>query len=229
MSLKLRCSNPECESHTNNQHLFNIKSLAVDEDRQPAEELVGIDAENFNCAFCGAEAQTTTGMRRTEILYRKGDATSPEDPSGDRMIIAHVCNDMGGFGAGFALAVARKWPQVAKDYRQLHREHGLQLGLVQMVRVHQRIVVANMVAQHGYKRSPDGVPLDYDALRKCLEGVVKAAIRNDCSIHMPRIGAGLAGGDWFRIADIIKETICDRGLRVTVYDLPKEADKWQSR
>jgi O-acetyl-ADP-ribose deacetylase (regulator of RNase III) len=168
-------------------------------------------------------------MRGTEILYRVGDATAPEDPSGGRMIICHVCNDQGGWGSGFVVALSRRWPGPEREYRELHRNYRLQLGWVQMVRVHQRIAVANMIAQHGYKRSPDGIPLDYDALRKCLDGVAQAAINNGCSIHMPRIGAGLAGGDWLKIADIVKETMCDRGLRVTVYDLPEEEGRWPKR
>jgi len=167
-------------------------------------------------------------MRGTEILYRRGDATAPEDPSGGRMIIPHVCNDVGGWGSGFVVALSRRWPEPEAAYRKLYQEHGLQLGWVQMVRVSDRVAVANMIAQHGLRPSFDGIPLDYDALRKCLDGVAQAAVNNKCSIHMPRIGAGLAGGDWFRIADIIAETMCDRGLRVTVYDLPGEEEKWRS-
>lgn len=165
-------------------------------------------------------------MRGTEILYRKGDATAPEEPSGGRMIICHVCNAQGGWGSGFVVALSRKWSGPEQEYRKLHRQYGLQLGWVQMVQVEKRIAVANMIAQHDYKRTPDGIPLDYDALRKCLDGVAQAAINNNCSIHMPRIGAGLAGGDWLRIADIIKAAMCDRGLQVTVYDLPEEEGKW---
>lgn len=168
-------------------------------------------------------------MRGTEILYRKGDATAPEDPSGDRMIICHVCNDQGGWGSGFVVALSKRWPKPEREYRKLHRDHGLQLGWVQMVQVDKRIAVANMVAQHGYRKSSAGIPLDYDALRTCLEGVAQAATNNNCSVHMPRIGAGLAGGDWLQIADIIKETLCDKGLRVTVYDLSEEESKWPSR
>lgn len=167
-------------------------------------------------------------MRGTEILYVKGDATAPEDPSGGRMIICHVSNDLGGWGSGFVLALSKRWSEPERKYRELYRDHGLQLSWVQMVQVNDRIVVANMVAQHGLRPTFDEIPLDYDALRKCLEGVAQAAVNNGCSVHMPRIGAGLAGGDWFKIADIIKETMCDRGLRVTVYDLPEEENKWRN-
>lgn len=39
------------------------------------------------------------------------------------------------------------------------------------------------------------------------------------SIHMPRIGCGLAGGKWEVIEQIIKEELIDKEIAVTVYDL----------
>jgi O-acetyl-ADP-ribose deacetylase (regulator of RNase III) len=42
-----------------------------------------------------------------EISYVKGDATSPQ--ARGIKIIGHVCNDLGGWGKGFVLAVSRRW------------------------------------------------------------------------------------------------------------------------
>ena len=36
---------------------------------------------------------------------------------------------------------------------------------------------------------------------------------------MPRIGCGLAGGDWNKVEKIINETLIDKGIEVYVYDL----------
>jgi hypothetical protein len=42
------------------------------------------------------------------------------------------------------------------------------------------------------------------------------------SIHMPRIGCGLGGGDWSVVEEAILATLVDiYGLSVTVYDLPQ--------
>ncbi|MCT2277673.1 hypothetical protein M3G91_08560 [Micromonospora chalcea] len=38
------------------------------------------------------------------------------------------------------------------------------------------------------------------------------------SVHMPRIGCGLAGGSWQRIEPLIRQALSDRGIPVTVYD-----------
>jgi hypothetical protein len=35
---------------------------------------------------------------------------------------------------------------------------------------------------------------------------------------MPRIGCGLAGGEWSKVEPLIEEHLCGAGLAVTVYD-----------
>ncbi|EGJ73150.1 hypothetical protein STTU_0361 [Streptomyces sp. Tu6071] len=44
-----------------------------------------------------------------EITYVRGDATAPRG-RGPR-VIAHVCDDRGGWGKGFVLALSRRWPE----------------------------------------------------------------------------------------------------------------------
>ena len=61
-------------------------------------------------------------------------------------------------------------------------------------------------------------PVRYEAIRKGLQRVRELAIAHKASIHMPRMGAGLAGGNWDLIAEIIESELCVHGLQVTVYD-----------
>jgi len=44
-----------------------------------------------------------------EINYVRGDATVPSVKG--VKVIAHVCNDSGGWGKGFVLALSRRWPE----------------------------------------------------------------------------------------------------------------------
>ncbi len=56
-------------------------------------------------------------MRATEIVYTTGDATAPK---GDGpKIIPHVCNDIGGWGSGFVLALSARWAAPEAAYRAL--------------------------------------------------------------------------------------------------------------
>jgi O-acetyl-ADP-ribose deacetylase (regulator of RNase III) len=167
------------------------------------------------------------------IQYVTGDATAPQKPTHERAIIAHVCNDWGGWGAGFVLALSAKSPEPERAYRAWHREkdvlpkevrklHGgvcFELGEIQLAQfVPHDVFVANMIAQT--HRSEDGIPLSYVALRHCLEKLAAIARIGSCSVHMPRIGCGLAGGEWSEVSRIIMQTLCIYNIDVKVYDLP---------
>ncbi len=148
------------------------------------------------------------------IIYVTGDATQPIG-TGPRVIV-HVCNDVGAWGKGFVLAVSKRWKAPELAFRGLRNPT---LGDVQIIAVEPSLWVANMIGQHGI-RSHNGVPpVRYDAIREALVFVASFARHRHASVHMPRIGAGLAGGDWSTIAAIIETTLVD--ISVTVYDLPR--------
>lgn len=50
------------------------------------------------------------------ITYLVGDATRPE--VGGNKIIAHICNDAGGWGKGFVLALSQVSPIPESSYRE---------------------------------------------------------------------------------------------------------------
>jgi O-acetyl-ADP-ribose deacetylase (regulator of RNase III) len=157
--------------------------------------------------------------RVTPLKVLKGDATSPQ-AKGPK-IIAHVCNDIGGWGAGFVVAVSKRWKDPERDYRQWHRERAgndFGLGAVRLVQVRPDIWVANMIGQRGIKAGSAGPPIRYEAIERCLESLADKALELEASVHMPRIGCGLAGGTWDRIEPIVVRTLCERDVEVTVYD-----------
>lgn len=155
----------------------------------------------------------------TSIRYVRGDATTP--PGEGPTIIAHVCNDIGAWGKGFVLAVSRRWAEPEAAYRAWHSagtaaEFGL--GAVQFVPVGPTTWVANMVGQHGIRATKAGPPIRYTAIAECLCRLADKAIKMGASVHMPRIGCGLAGGEWAQVEPLIQENLSDRGVTVTVYD-----------
>jgi O-acetyl-ADP-ribose deacetylase (regulator of RNase III) len=151
-----------------------------------------------------------------------GDAT---DPVGDGpRIIAHVCNNLGRWGRGFVLALSKRWAEPEQAYRRWWNQRNsthLPLGHVQLVPVAAgELWVANMIGQHGIHGSDGKPPIRYPAVRQCLEELAVQALARGASVHMPRIGCGLAGGEWSRISPLVKAALCERGVPVTVYDLP---------
>ena len=155
-----------------------------------------------------------------EITYIQGDATNPTGSEHNKVII-HVCNDIGGWGRGFVLALSRKWKQPEQSYRAWFGGHNtVSLGMVQFVPVEKNITVANMVAQHDIRTINGIPPIRYEALEECLKQVAKYAKDHNASVHLPYLmGAGLAGGEWEKIEEIIKNVLCKEDIIVVAYDI----------
>jgi len=149
------------------------------------------------------------------LTYLTGDATQPADRPA---VIAHICNDVGGWGAGFVLALSNRWPEPEAWYRKWHESgEGFDLGATQVVLVEPGLYVANMIAQHDI-RPRDGVPpIRYEALRSALADL-DDKVAPETTVHMPRIGCGLAGGTWDEVGPIVKDTLVAAGREVFVYD-----------
>lgn len=156
----------------------------------------------------------------TPITYLTGDATNPAI-SGPK-IVAHICNDIGGWGKGFVLAISKRWPEPESKYRTWFAEresNDFALGAVQFVSVADELWIANMVAQHKINRADDGTPpIRYDAVEACLARLASFASEQGATIHMPRIGCGLAGGKWDEIEPLIDRTCGMVDVSVFVYD-----------
>lgn len=130
-------------------------------------------------------------------------------------------------GPGFVLAVSQRWPEPEQRYRDWYRDrdgNDFGLGAIQLVPVGEELWVANMIGQHGVRRAGGKAPIRYEALATALESLGVASLERDASVHMPRIGTGLAGGSWEAIEPIVTRTLIDRGVATTVYDLP--AQRW---
>lgn len=162
------------------------------------------------------------------ISYIEGDATKPVGDVGRPKIIAHCCNNEGRWGSGFVVAISRRWRGPEKAYRTLAEAntkdfHKL-LGVVQFVSVGDGIIVANIIGQNGVRGPDNPQPIIYEALEQGLKIVGEMAAEEGAVIHMPRLGAGLAGGSWEIIEEIIKRVIPAASdissAKVFVYDFP---------
>jgi len=154
-----------------------------------------------------------------KIHYLKGDATVPAGEG--NKIIVHVCNDVGGWGKGFVVALSKKWREPEKQYRSWAESHSnFQLGEVQFVQVEPDIWVANLIGQRDVSPDRDGTPpVRYSAIRKGLIKVSAFARQKKATVHMPRIGCGLAGGTWDQVEPAIAHELTAAGVETFVYDL----------
>ncbi|MGB4771706.1 MAG: macro domain-containing protein [Chitinophagaceae bacterium] len=152
------------------------------------------------------------------IHYVVGDATDPGG-SGNK-VIAHICNDIGGWGKGFVTAISKRWKQPEQAYRDWYKsKQNFLLGECQFIQVTEDTWVANMIAQRDIRYDKIGnPPIRYDALSKSLKSLGNFSIEINASVHMPRIGCGLAGGSWDEIEPIIQQQLSSKSIEVFVYD-----------
>jgi O-acetyl-ADP-ribose deacetylase (regulator of RNase III) len=151
------------------------------------------------------------------IQYLIGDATQPT--GGGNKIIAHVCNDVGAWGNGFARAISKRWIRPRTEYLHWGYQHSLKLGTVQLVKVERAIWVANLIAQRDTVPRDGLPPIRYDALTQCLKQLGSHARRLRATLHMPRIGCDLAGSQWEQVKLLMADTLPDS--EVFIYDLPR--------
>lgn len=161
------------------------------------------------------------------IIYETGDALWPVVKTGYR-IIPHICNDIGKWGAGFSGAVSREWKDPEDHYKShfKYAKKGCALGTIQWVFIDPELAVVNMIAQKGVRSKDNPSPICYASLEACLDRLAAGCVGlmgdgNDkkLTIHMPRIGTGLAGGSWDIIGPLIEDNLYD--FTVYVYDLEK--------
>lgn len=127
-------------------------------------------------------------------------------------VIAHCCNCYCTFGAGIAPQIKAKFPEAFLVDCTTQRGDESKLGTITFTENTTPIVV-NLYGQYDYTGRRHGeMDLDYDALRSALR-----AMKEEFSgllFGLPKIGAGLAGGDWDVIESIIAEEL--EGERVMI-------------
>jgi O-acetyl-ADP-ribose deacetylase (regulator of RNase III) len=157
---------------------------------------------------------------KTKIIYITGDAATPLKES---IIISHVVNNQGKWGKGFVLSLSKKFPKVKNYYVNKFSSEGLKLGDVQFFCVNQndRVFIANMISQDGVKKNKydKNQYISYESLEESLNSLANFCLINRLSVQMPKIGAGLGGGDWDYISNLIEKYICKKMIECYVVSL----------
>lgn len=140
-------------------------------------------------------------------------------------VIVHGCNCMCTMGSGIAKQVRALYPHAWEADRATKSGDFSKLGTYSSARMKNiRIPGRNVTIVNAYTQkvpNPEFKPFDYEA----FEAVIRLIKRDFAgqSIAFPRIGAGLAGGDWNRIEAIMAQVFND--VKVKVYTRPGEFGK----
>lgn len=130
------------------------------------------------------------------------------------IIIAHIVNNVGAWGAGFVVQLGKKYPLAKNLYKQAIKDQHITLGSCQSIEVDKEnnIYVANLVAQDNRNIKKNRL-VNYASLAYALDNLLmrcnleKYKMNKDDNFEfwMPLIGCGIGGGDW----NIVKELISD--------------------
>lgn len=121
-------------------------------------------------------------------------------------LIVHGCNCFCTMGAGIAKQIRTHFPQAWEADLATAPGDRSKLGTYSTVCVDTpsgRLYVINAYTQ--YHHSGDGVLVDYDAINKAFSTLKKQFSGN--RMGYPKIGAGLARGDWKIISKIIDSAL----------------------
>ncbi len=117
-------------------------------------------------------------------------------------VIVHGCNCYCTMGLGIAKSMKRVFPEVYKADCKTESGNKDKLGTYSYA-ITEKVIIINAYTQY-YHKGP-GIKADYNAIRTVFK-----KIKEDYTgtrIGYPKIGAGLAGGDWKQISKIIDEEL----------------------
>jgi O-acetyl-ADP-ribose deacetylase (regulator of RNase III) len=139
-----------------------------------------------------------------KIKYVKGDLLEAKET-----YLLHGCNAQGVMGSGVAKAIRAKYPSAYLAYKASEQHNGMRLGVVTYAEQEDGKTVINGITQEFYGR--DGKRyVDCDAVREVVQAVDwlmlsrRSRVFELPRVAMPKIGAGLGGGDWEMIEEIIQ-------------------------
>ena len=134
-------------------------------------------------------------------------------------VIAHGCNCFCTMGAGIAKGIVAKFPAAYEADLQTRKGDKAKLGTCSFADIPRdsgMLTVINAYTQFDFRGR--GVKADYEAIRSCMRWICATYPKQ--RIGLPKIGAGLARGDWTTIEGIIEEEL--RGVDVTIVEYRAE-------
>ena len=136
--------------------------------------------------------------------------------NGEFDLIVHGCNGFCTMGAGIAKGIKAALPAAYEADLGTGRGDRAKLGTCTYAEIDLNgspFIVMNAYTQFDYRGS--GPKVNYEAVRSCFRWIREQ--HSGKRIGLPKIGAGLAGGDWARIAGIIAEELAGEDVTLVEF------------
>lgn len=142
--------------------------------------------------------------------------------SGEYQLFAHGCNIFNRMGSGIAKEVRERLPELWEADQKTVEGDRTKLGRMSSIGYDDGRIAFNFYTQATFWDPND--MLSYDAVRSCFK-TLNAACQETIdygldkpTMCIPMIGAGLARGDWDKIAAIINEVTPNIDITVVEFD-----------
>lgn len=132
-------------------------------------------------------------------------------------LIIHGCNCFCTMGAGIAKAIKQEFPEAYKADLATVKGDKSKLGSISSADITvngKNLKVVNAYTQYDWRGS--GVKADYEAIRSAFRTIREEF--SGLSMAYPAIGAGLAGGNWEIISQIINEELAGEDHTLVVFE-----------
>lgn len=154
------------------------------------------------------------------IKYEFGTILAPPK---DVNVLVHGCNCFHKMESGVAKVLKNQWPIIAEmDKTMTAYGDKEKLGSILAVEISPQLTIINAYTQYEY--GTDTPKIDYAAFEKAMNLVYDNFSAPWFTIAMPKIGAGLAGGDWNILEGILKKVFHD----IDIYVILKTMDLYQN-
>jgi O-acetyl-ADP-ribose deacetylase (regulator of RNase III) len=153
--------------------------------------------------------------------YVKGDLVAMAK-EGNFQVIVHGCNCHNTMGKGIAKSIRKEWPEAYKADCATKCGDKSKLGTFSFsTPLGMGMHIINAYTQFNYWSEGGGKEdlFEYEALSSILKELKKQLGGQGLKFGLPKIGAGLAGGDWVRIEGIIESEL--KGEDVTIVEYSK--------
>jgi len=132
--------------------------------------------------------------------------------AGEFDVIAHGCNCQNNMGSGIAKQIRQQFPEAWKADQKTKKGDKKKLGCAEGTVIDDLIVV-NAYTQFTYGGGK--CHADYKAIKNVMAEINWRF--KGMRVGLPKIGAGLAGGDWDLIEAIIEEELADVDVTIVNY------------
>lgn len=161
------------------------------------------------------------------IKYIHGDAVKALQ-EGQITVLVHGVNCHGVMGSGIAKQVKETFPECFHRYEHFvwdRKVNGFPVQVGELVNWQRNgRMIVNLFSQSNYGYDGERY-CSYDGIEMGLRNLKNNFLNEGDIVAMPKIGAGLGGGDWKIIESIINSVFGDR--EVLVYEL--EQKKYSSQ